>query len=66
LLVYDLVYNPARTPLLCAAAAAGARTQEGLPMLIYQGAASFERWTGQPAPVDVMLRAGRAALEART
>jgi shikimate dehydrogenase len=66
LLVYDLVYNPARTPLLCAAAAAGAWTQEGLPMLIYQGAASFERWTGQPAPVDVMLRAGRAALEART
>ena len=62
LLVYDLVYNPARTPLLQAAAAAGARTQEGLPMLIYQGAASFERWTGQPAPVHIMMEHGRRAL----
>ena len=62
LLVYDLVYNPARTPLLRAAAAAGARTQEGLPMLIYQGALAFERWTGRPAPVEVMMAHGRRAL----
>ncbi|HEU5317872.1 MAG TPA: shikimate dehydrogenase [Chloroflexota bacterium] len=66
LLVYDLVYNPARTPLLEAADSTGARTLEGLPMLIYQGAASFERWTGRPAPVDVMMEAGRRALAART
>ena len=59
LLVYDLVYNPARTPLLRAAAAAGARTQEGLPMLIYQGALAFERWTGRPAPVELMIEHGR-------
>lgn len=65
LLVYDLVYNPARTPLLTAAAAAGARTQEGLPMLIYQGAASFERWTGRSAPVQVMMEHGRRALALR-
>jgi shikimate dehydrogenase len=65
LLVYDLVYNPARTPLLAAAEAAGARMLEGLPMLIYQGAASFERWTGQPAPVRIMMEAGRRALAAR-
>jgi shikimate dehydrogenase len=64
LLVYDLVYNPARTPLLEAAAAAGARVQEGLPMLIYQGALSFERWTGRPAPVELMLVHGRRALRA--
>ncbi len=62
LLVYDLVYNPAQTPLLIAAARAGARTQPGLPMLIYQGAASFERWTGRPAPIGLMLEAGRQAL----
>ena len=62
LLVYDLVYNPARTPLLRAAEAAGARTQEGLPMLIYQGALAFERWTGRPAPVEVMMAHGRIAL----
>jgi shikimate dehydrogenase len=62
LLVYDLVYNPSRTPLLRAAAAAGARTQEGLPMLVYQGALAFERWTGRPAPVAIMLEHGRRAL----
>ena len=62
LLVYDLVYNPARTPLLRAAGGGGARTQEGLPMLIYQGALAFERWTGRPAPVEVMMAHGRRAL----
>ncbi len=65
LLVYDLVYNPARTPLLEAAARADARTLEGLPMLVYQGAAAFERWTGQPAPADVMLATARRALAER-
>jgi shikimate dehydrogenase len=66
LLVYDLVYNPARTALLAAAQAAGARTQEGLPMLIYQGAASFELWTGRPAPIQLMLEHGRRALARAT
>ena len=65
LVVYDLVYNPAETPLLRAARMAGARPVEGLPMLIYQGAASFTRWTGVEAPVDVMFAHGRRALEAR-
>ncbi|MBI3973189.1 MAG: shikimate dehydrogenase [Chloroflexi bacterium] len=62
LLVYDLVYNPARTALLAAAEAAGAQTLEGLPMLIYQGAASFERWTGRLAPIHIMMQHGRRAL----
>lgn len=61
-LVFDLVYNPAKTPLLKAAAAAGARTLGGLPMLVYQGAASFKLWTGQEAPVEVMFEAAREAL----
>jgi shikimate dehydrogenase len=64
MLVCDLVYNPLETPLLKIAAAAGARTLAGLPMLIYQGAAAFELWTGRQAPVDVMFKAARRALEA--
>lgn len=61
-LVYDMVYNPVETPLLRQARQARARTLGGLPMLIYQGAAAFERWTGRKAPVEVMFRAGEAAL----
>ena len=64
-LVYDLVYNPAETPLLQAAQTQGYRTQGGLPMLIYQGAASFELWTGQSAPVELMLAHGRQAMAER-
>lgn len=56
-LVYDMVYKPTR--LLHAAAARGARTCDGLGMLIRQGALAFERWTGQPAPLDVMRAAVR-------
>ena len=61
-LVYDLVYNPATTPLLKEASRAGAAILGGLSMLVYQGAASFEMWTGREAPVDVMLKAAEEAL----
>ena len=61
-LVYDLVYNPPETTLLREAARSGATTLGGLPMLVYQGAASFEFWTGKSAPVEVMLKAAKAAL----
>ena len=61
-LVYDLVYNPEETPLLQAAAKAGARTLGGLPMLIYQGVEAFRLWTGREAPVEVMFKAARQAL----
>ena len=61
-LVYDLVYNPAKTPLLAEAKVAGARTLGGLPMLVYQGAAAFVLWTGLAAPVNVMFDAARRAL----
>ncbi|MDF1522899.1 MAG: shikimate dehydrogenase [Trueperaceae bacterium] len=60
--VVDLVYRPAVTPLLRAARAAGLVVQNGLPMLVHQGAAAFEAWTGLPAPVDAMGRAAEAAL----
>jgi shikimate 5-dehydrogenase len=51
----DLPYP--RTATAEAAAAAGVRVLDGLEVLVAQGAASFELWTGQPAPVDVMRTA---------
>lgn len=61
-LVYDLVYNPIETPLLKEAKKAGARTLSGLSMLVYQGAASFELWTGKEAPLDIMFKSAKRAL----
>jgi len=55
ILVCDVVYNPWPTPLLKLAQKAGAHILGGLPMLVYQGAASFELWTGKKAPIDIML-----------
>ena len=60
--VYDMVYNPPETPLLRSAAEAGATVVEGLPMLVYQGAAAWAMWTGQEAPVQVMFNAAQRAL----
>ena len=60
--VYDMVYNPPDTPLLRAAVGGGARAVGGLPMLVYQGAAAWEMWTGRDAPVGVMMDAARRAL----
>jgi shikimate dehydrogenase len=51
----DLPYP--RTATAEAAAVAGARVLDGLGVLVAQGAASFELWTGQPAPLDVMRTA---------
>ena len=62
--VVDAVYHPVRTPLLLAAAAAGARTVDGLGMLVGQAAVSFEWWTGVAAPLAAMQAAAVAALEA--
>ncbi|MGQ0793179.1 MAG: shikimate dehydrogenase [Deltaproteobacteria bacterium] len=52
--VYDLVYNPRETALVKAARDLGIRASGGLSMLIYQGAESFEIWTGRSAPVEIM------------
>ena len=62
-LAYDMVYTPAETPFLRCAQDAGARVLGGLWMLIYQGAAAFELWTGEKAPVDVMYQAAQQALD---
>jgi shikimate dehydrogenase len=57
LCVMDIVYNPVETRLIRIARGAGAKVISGVEMLLYQGAASFEIWTGFKAPVDVMRNA---------
>ncbi|RJQ30638.1 MAG: shikimate dehydrogenase [Peptococcaceae bacterium] len=56
-LVCDLIYNPLETKFLELARLAGAKTVNGMGMMIYQGALAFTHWTGQPAPVAVMREA---------
>lgn len=63
--VFDLVFHPERTQLLQKAAGLGKRTVPGLRMLVLQAAAAFERWTGRPAPVQVMADAAGKAQSAR-
>ncbi|MCX7925187.1 MAG: shikimate dehydrogenase [Fimbriimonadales bacterium] len=57
--VCDLVYRPLQTRLLREAAARRLKTVDGLGMLVHQGALAFERWTGLPAPVEVMRQSLR-------
>lgn len=61
-LVADLIANPIETPLVKAVRESGRRAIGGLPMLVYQGAASFELWTEREAPVDVMMEAAELAM----
>jgi shikimate dehydrogenase len=56
--VVDLAYRPDGRPTALIEAA-GAGGVDGLEILVRQGAAAFERWTGIPAPVDVMRAAVR-------
>ncbi|MGV8907256.1 MAG: shikimate dehydrogenase [Acetobacterium sp.] len=46
ILIYDMIYSPPMTQLLKDAQAAGAPTENGLEMLLYQGLLAFELWTG--------------------
>ncbi len=55
--VVDMVYRAGGTSFLAAARSRGADVVDGLEILVAQGAASFERWTGRLAPRDVMRRA---------
>ncbi len=63
MVVMDLVYNPLETELVKNAKAKGAKVVSGLEMLIYQGAASFEIWTGKAAPIEVMRKAALKQLK---
>ncbi len=64
-LVVDLLYHPAQTPLQSAARAAAPPPIGGLGLLLHQAALSFELWTGTPAPLDVMSAAAVATLAER-
>jgi shikimate dehydrogenase len=62
-IVYDVIYNPKNTALLMHAQKDGAKTLNGLGMLVHQGALAFEIWTGHKAPVDVMKKAASEAVK---
>jgi len=64
LLVCDVIPNPPQTAFLRAAAARGARTLNGLGMLVYQGAICFEMWTEVKPPIPVMRKALQEAFGA--
>jgi shikimate dehydrogenase len=53
-IVVDIIYK--KTPLLKTAEKKGCKWQDGLPMLLYQGAKAFEIWTGKDAPIEVMKK----------
>lgn len=54
LFVFDVIYNPQETRFLREAREAGCKASNGMYMLLYQGAASFELWTGQQMPVEII------------
>lgn len=54
--VFDAVYAPRETRLLKEAEEKGAITIRGIEMLLHQGTAQFELYTGRKAPVDVMRK----------
>jgi shikimate dehydrogenase len=60
--VMDIVYNPIKTRLLKEAEDIGCITVDGASMFVYQGAAQFEMWTGEKAPVDIMRKVVLSAL----
>ena len=55
--VFDAIYNPQKTCLLEMASSCGCNTENGLPMLLYQGAESFRIWTGREFPVKEIKNA---------
>lgn len=56
-LIYDAIYNPPKTPLILAAEAAGAKTSNGLSMLLHQGALSFQTWFQKQPDLSLMKAA---------
>jgi len=60
--VVDIVYRPLVTPLLAQAQARGARTANGVSMLVHQAAIAFTLWTGEPAPLGDMTAAVESML----
>lgn len=54
LVVVDIIYNPLETKLYKMAKANGCKVLNGIDMLIHQGAASFELWTGMEMPIEIV------------
>lgn len=54
LIVTDVVYFPRETALLKMAKEVGCKTMNGLDMMLFQGSAAFEMWTGQSMPIEYM------------
>ncbi len=54
LIVMDIIYSPTETKMLQMAKEAGCKTMNGMGMLLFQGAASFELWTGKKMPIEHM------------
>jgi shikimate dehydrogenase len=52
--LYDTIYTASRTPLMLAGDEIGARSANGLPMLLHQGVLSFEIWFHREPPVEAM------------
>lgn len=52
--VIDIIYSPANTALRLMAKEAGCKTMNGLGMMLFQGSAAFELWTGEPMPIEYM------------
>lgn len=54
LIVTDVVYMPEKTKLLEVAEEVGCKNMNGMGMMLYQGAAAFEMWTGKEMPIEYM------------
>lgn len=54
LIVTDIIYSPLETKMLRMAKEAGCKTMNGMGMLLFQGAAAFELWTGKEMPIAHM------------
>ena len=54
LIVSDVVYYPRETELLRMAKEVGCKTMNGIGMMLFQGAAAFQMWTGEDMPIEYM------------
>ena len=54
LIVIDVPYSPLETKMRSMAKEVGCKTMNGLGMMLFQGSAAFELWTGEPMPIEYM------------
>ena len=54
MIVVDILQSPPETAMRSMAKKAGCKTMNGLGMMLFQGSASFELWTGEPMPIEYM------------